>query len=153
MSTFIGEFSCRADAKGRIVLPAAFKKVLEAANDDRFVVKKDIYEPCLILYPYFEWEKTMELFRSRINPYDQQQARFFRSFMRESAEMVLDGNARFLVPRRLMESVGADKDVVLLGMDQRIELWDAGNYGKREMDEQEIGLMATNLFGPLNGVK
>lgn len=147
MSTFIGDFSCRADAKGRIVLPAAFKRVVEAAGEDRFVVKKDLYESCLVLYPYFEWEKTMELLRGRINQYNQEHARFFRSFMRDSAEIVLDGNGRFLIPRRMMESVGADKDVIMLGMDQRIELWSVDEYGKSSMSDQEQGAMAGKLLG------
>ena len=147
MATFIGDFVCKADAKGRVVLPAAFKKVLEAAGEDRFVVKKDLFEPCLILYPFYEWEKTMEVLRARINPYNREHARFQRNFQRNSAEMALDGNGRFLIPRRLMESVNVDKDVVLLGVDQRIELWSVSEYENHGMSHEEHGLLAEKLLG------
>lgn len=147
MATFIGDFVCKADAKGRIVLPAAFKKVLEAVGEDRFVVKKDLFEPCLILYPFYEWEKTMEVLRTRINPYNREHVRFQRNFQRNSAEMSLDGNGRFLVPRRLMESVNVDKEVILLGVDQRIELWSVAEFGSHEMSQEEHGQLAEKLLG------
>ncbi len=96
MATFIGDFVCKADAKGRVVLPAAFKKVLESAGEDRFVVKKDLFEPCLILYPFYEWEKTMEVLRARINPYNREHARFQRNFQRYFSVIRLRCHKRIL---------------------------------------------------------
>ena len=105
MSTFIGDFVCKADAKGRIVMPSVFKNMLESEGESRIVVKKDIFEQCLVLYPYSEWDRLMNDLRQKINPYDREHTRFFREFQRNTAEMQLDANGRFLVPRRLMTSV------------------------------------------------
>ena len=51
MITFIGEYTCKVDAKGRIMLPSAFKKQLPAAAQEKFVVKRDVFENCLVMYP------------------------------------------------------------------------------------------------------
>ena len=65
MATFIGDFVCKADAKGRFVLPSRFKKVMNGMEENRFVVRKDLHTNCLILYPYPDWETHVEDLRSR----------------------------------------------------------------------------------------
>ena len=55
MSTFIGDYPCKIDVKGRIILPAAFKKQMPSDAEDRFVVRKDVFENCLILYSSEDW--------------------------------------------------------------------------------------------------
>ncbi len=149
MSVFIGDFNCKADAKGRIVLPAAFKKIVDAVGETRFVVKKDLYEPCLVLYPYTEWENRLDKLREKINPYNKEHQRFLRSYLSDTAEVALDGNGRLLVPRRLMELVGAGKDLVMLGIDQYIELWGEDEYAATKMSSEEEGQLAEKLFGSL----
>ena len=70
MYSFIGDFDCRADAKNRVVLPSAFKHELEGGGGARLVIRKDIFEKCLNIYPYEVWEGMMADLRSRLNPYD-----------------------------------------------------------------------------------
>ncbi len=147
MSTFIGDFVCKADAKGRVVMPSAFKGVLESMTEVRLVVKKDIFEQCLVVYPFGEWERLMDDLRSKINPYNREHTRFMREFQCSTAELQLDGNGRFLVPRRLMQTIGADKDVVLLGVDRHIELWDAATYDSQHLSADELGNLAEKILG------
>lgn len=147
MSVFIGDFACKADAKGRIVLPAAFKRVMEQSGEDRFVLKKDLFENCLVLYPFSEWEKLMTHLREGINLYKKEEAIFFRNFQRDSADLQLDGNGRFLIPRRLADSVGIDKDAVLLGVDRHIEIWSEKELDKQSVSQDELGLMAEKFLG------
>lgn len=97
MATFIGDFVCKADAKGRVVLPAAFKKVLESVGEDRFCGEKRFVWTLPDSLSVYEWEKTMGL-RERINPYNREHARFQRNFQRNSTGMALDGNRRFNSP-------------------------------------------------------
>jgi MraZ protein len=127
MATFIGDFECKPDAKGRIVLPAAFKKAV-GQDDTRFVVRRDLFENCLVLYPYSYWEEELGRLRQKLNPYKREHKQFLRDFFRASAELSLDGNGRFLVPRRLMEQVGVKRDVILVGVDRYIELWSDEAY-------------------------
>ena len=80
MATFIGDYRCRADEKGRVMLPAAFKKQMPTASEDRFVIRKDIFEGCLVLYTIDDWNIQLEKIRSRINPYNREHNRFLRNF-------------------------------------------------------------------------
>ncbi len=146
MFTFIGDFECRTDAKGRIVFPSAFKKVL-GDDDWRFVVRKDLFESCLILYPFAVWEEELSRIREKLNPYNREHKLFLRHFFRGSAEISLDGNGRFLVPKRLMEQISAHREVILLGVDRYIEVWDKDVYMDSGLSRDELGEIAEKILG------
>jgi MraZ protein len=146
MFTFIGDFECRTDAKGRIVFPSTFKRVL-GEDDLRLVVRKDLFEPCLHIYPYSVWEEKLADIRKRINSYNREHSKFLRHFFRGSAEVSLDGNGRFLIPKRLAEQIGMGRDVVLLGVDQYIEVWDKELYDKGALPVENLGDLAEKILG------
>ena len=150
MFTFIGDFECRSDAKGRVVFPSAFKKVVEA-EEVRLVVRKDLFEPCLLVYSFAVWEEELNRIRDKVNPYNREHNLFLRNFFRGSAEVVLDGNGRVLIPRRLMEQIEADRDLVMLGVDQHIEVWSKTAYRQGEMNRDELGHLAEKILGNNNG--
>ncbi len=147
MATFIGDYTCKADVKGRIILPAAFKKQMPADARDHFVVRKDIFENCLVLYSIEDWNRQLEKIRKRINPYNREHNTFLRNFFKGTAELILDSNNRFLVPRRMLEMIGADRDLVLAGQDGRIEIWAAGAYERIGMPAEEFANLAEKLMG------
>ena len=147
MATFIGDYTCKADVKGRIILPVAFKKQMPADARDHFVVRKDIFENCLVLYSIEDWNRQIEKIRKRINPYNREHNKFLRNFFKGTAELSLDSNNRMLIPRRLMETIGADRDVVLAGQDGRIEIWSAENYEKIDLPADEFANLAEKLMG------
>ncbi len=146
MFTFIGDFECRTDAKGRIVFPSTFKKVL-SEDDMRLVVRKDLFEPCLHIYPYAVWEEKLEDIRKRINSYNREHSRFLRNFFRGSAEVSLDGNGRFLIPKRLLEQIGMGREVILLGVDKYIEVWDKELYEQSSLSGENLGDLAEKILG------
>lgn len=150
MSTFIGDFQGKADAKGRIVMPMAFKHVLEAMKENRLIVKRDIYEKCLLIYPACEWERVMEDLRTKINPYDKEHMQFMREYQRNTAELQLDANGRILIPRRLMSAIEADKDVTMIGIDKHIELWDSQLFDNQAIDSDKLGSLAQSILGQQN---
>lgn len=147
MTTFIGDYSCKVDSKGRIMLPAAFKKQMPSTAHDRFVVKKDIFEKCLVLYPMDEWERQNILIRSRINPYNKNHNEFLRNFYRGTAELVLDNNNRMLIPKRLLEVVSIQKEVILAGQDGKIEIWAKDIYDSSAKGEDEFAALAEKIMG------
>lgn len=147
MATFIGDFTCRVDMKGRIMLPSAFKKQMPSEAKDTFVVKKDIFETCLVLFPLDEWERQNQIIRGKINPYRKEHSRFLRDFYRGAAELVLDGSNRILMPKRLLDEVGISREVVLAGQDARIEIWPAEGYEKMEVSEKEFASLAEKIMG------
>ncbi len=134
MTTFIGDYNCRVDEKGRVMLPGAFKKALSADARDTFVIKKDIYEKCLVLFPLNEWERQVELIRSNLNPYNKEHNAFLRGFYKGTAEVELDATNRLLVPKRLLEELSVNKEIVLAGQDGKIELW-----AKEAYDNIDVG--------------
>jgi MraZ protein len=147
MATFIGDYMCKADVKGRIILPATFKKQMPADAQDRFVVRKDIFENCLVLYPIEDWNAQLTRIRKKINPYNREHNMFLRNFFKGTAEVSLDNNNRLLIPKRLMDTIGAERDVVLAGQDGRIELWASEVYNKIDMPAGDFADLAEKLLG------
>ncbi|GAB4300197.1 MAG: division/cell wall cluster transcriptional repressor MraZ [Marinilabiliales bacterium] len=147
MTSFIGDYPCKVDVKGRITLPSAFKKQMDSSVDGRFVIKKDIYEQCLVLYPMDEWQRQIQLLRSRLNPFNKTHNRFLREFSKGMIEAALDSNNRLLIPKRLLDAAGIDREVVLAGQDDKIEIWDVDKYEQIRSDENEFAKLAEEIMG------
>lgn len=147
MATFIGDYTCKVDVKGRIILPVAFKKQVPADTQDHFVVRKDIFENCLVLYSIEDWNRKLDKIRKRINPYNREHNMFLRNFFKGTAELMLDSNSRMLIPKRLLDLIGAERDVVLAGQDGRIEIWAAHIYEKIDMPADDFADLAEKLMG------
>lgn len=149
MYTFVGDYESRADQKNRVVLPSAFKREFGDGGEEgvvRVVVKKDIFENCLLVYPRSVWEGIMSDLRSRIDPYNRKHGQFLREFQRNTSEANLDASGRLLIPQRLMSSVGIDKDMTMLGVGDHIELWDTVAYSSGNLDADQLGELADEVF-------
>jgi MraZ protein len=120
---------------------------MPADAQDHFVVRKDIFENCLILYSIEDWNDQLTKIRKKINPYNREHNMFLRNFFKGTAELSLDNNNRLLIPRRLMEMVGADRDVVLAGQDGRIEIWALEAYSRIDMPAEDFANLAEKLMG------
>jgi len=147
MATFIGDYACKVDVKGRIILPMTFKKQMPADAQDHFVVRKDIFENCLVLYSIEDWNRQLDKIRKRMNPYNREHNMFLRNFFKGTAELSLDNNNRLLIPKRLMDLIGAERDVVLAGQDGRIEIWAEAVYDKIDMASDDFADLAEKLMG------
>ena len=150
MATFIGDYTCKVDVKGRIILPAAFKKQMPADAQDHFVVRKDIFENCLVLFAIEDWNRQLVKIRKKLNPFNREQNMFLRNFFKGTAELSLDNNNRILVPKKLMDLIGADRDVVLAGQDGRIEIWAADIYDEIDMPAEDLANLAEKYLGGSN---
>ncbi len=135
---FLGNIEAKTDAKGRVFLPAAFRKELKAQKDDRLIMRKDIYQQCLVLYPEPVWNVQLDALRSRMNGWDSRHRTIFRQFVSEAEEVTLDGNGRLLIPKRHMQFAGIEQAVRFIGMDDTIEIWSAENAGSPFMDTLEF---------------
>ncbi len=147
MATFIGDYTCKVDEKGRITLPSTFKKQMDSASGDHFVVKKDIFEKCLVLYPFDEWERQNQIIRERINPYNKEHNKFLRNFYKGTAELVLDGNGRLLIPKRLLDQVEISREVIMAGQDGKIEIWAKHLYEQIDETEDDFASLAEKIMG------
>lgn len=156
MLTFTGDYSCRLDDKGRVLLPAAFIKQMaggmasEEADRQEFVLKKDIFEACLVLYPMAEWDRQTQILRQNTNPYNREHNQFLRGFFKGTADVMLDASNRLLIPKRLLEEIGADREIVMAGHLGRIEIWAKGSYDRIESGGEKVALLAEKIMGNLN---
>lgn len=145
---FVGEYTCKLDSKGRVLFPSTLIRQLNADARMRFVLKRDIYVQCLLLYPASEWERQTSILTKRLNPFNRSHAEFLREFYRGTAEVVLDANNRMLIPKRLIECLGAEvKDLVFAGQDGKVEIWSASSYERSKASENDFANMAEELLG------
>ena len=145
MVNFIGEYSAKIDDKGRIILPSAFKSLLPA-DDMRFVVRKDIFDDCLEMLTFSEWEKRSEQIKSRLNFLKKEHASFWREFMRGNTVVTPDNKlGRISIPRKLLDAIGAEKEVIFAGNDHKIELWAREKYESSAIPEEEFVSLAEKV--------
>jgi MraZ protein len=135
MTQFIGEFECKLDPKGRLMLPAGLKKQLSPDAQDRFVINRG-FEKCLVLYPLNEW-KIISDEVNQLNLYAKKNREFARYFFRGASELTLDTTNRLLLPKTLLEYASIEKDLVLFAYSNRIEVWSKSNYDLMLNDEPE----------------
>jgi MraZ protein len=150
MANFIGDHTCKLDAKGRLLLPSAIKKQMDPGQDEKFVVKKDIYDDCLVLYPMDEWERQVNYIREKVNPYNKEHNRLLRGFYKGTAEVSLDANNRLLIPKRLLDLIRADRELILAGQHEKIEIWVKEKYDEVAEDGEEYAELATKILGGNN---
>ena len=146
MVTFIGEYTSKIDDKGRMVFPAPLKSVLPPGSDLRFVIKKDLFEPCLQMYTMEEWEHTSAEVKSKLNFFNRQHAIFWREYMRDRDVVEPDAKlGRITVSRKLLDSIGVTKEVVFSGNDFKIEIWAKERFEASRLSDQEFIAIAESL--------
>jgi MraZ protein len=146
---FIGDYTCKLDEKGRVLLPAAFIKQMASGLQERFVIKKDIFENCLILYPMSEWERQNQILRRNTNPYNREHNQFLREFYKGTADLMLDASNRLLIPKRLLERISADREIVMAGQLGKIEIWPTDIYEKQGLEDGQFAALAEKIMGNL----
>lgn len=146
MPQFLGEYECKVDAKGRMRLPSQLMRQLDGLAQDGFVMNRG-FEKCLTLYPKAEWDRiTKEL--SQLNQYVKKNRAFVRYFLRGATELTIDSSDRLLLKKALKEYAGVNKDVVIAGYFNKIEIWAAEEYGDLLEDEpMDFANLAEEVMG------
>jgi MraZ protein len=144
---FLGNIEAKIDTKGRAFLPATFRKVLQAGGEQRLVLRKDVFQPCLVLYPESVWNGQMDLMRSKLNRWNKQQQEVFRKFVSEVEVLTLDGNGRFLIPKRYQRMADIEQDIKFTGMGDTIEIWNVQKAEEQQMTAEEFGQALEELMG------
>lgn len=129
MNTLIGTYECKVDAKGRLMLPVAFKKQLASVMDKGFVLKRAVFQPCLELYPIQEWESMMQNV-NKLNRFKKKNNDFIRRFTAGVKSIDLDVSGRLLIPKDLVGFAGIAKEIVVTSAVNIIEIWDKDKYEK-----------------------
>jgi MraZ protein len=149
MCVFIGDYQIKLDSKGRFLFPAAFVEQLGKEEAHTFVIKRDIYEKCLTIYTASSWQARVEAVKAHLNPFNRQHNVFLREFFKDTAEVGLDSSNRLLVPKRLLLQAELKSDIFVLGLDDKIEVWDTEIYNESRPDIGEYAKMAQDFLGNL----
>lgn len=120
---FLGSIEAKMDAKGRVFLPATFRKVLQASGEEGLVLRRDPFEPCLAIYPESAWFAMVDTLRSRLNRWDARDQAILRQFLADATSVSLDSNGRLLIPKACLTAAAIEQDVRFVGMDDYIEIW------------------------------
>ncbi len=139
---FIGEYNHTIDAKGRLIIPAKLRDEL----GDHFVVTKGL-DGCLSIYAMNEW-KALEAKIHALPLTNPSARKFSRFILAGAAECELDKMGRILLPQVLRQAAELNKEVVLVGVGSRIEIWDKDKWtAASSYDEEDMSEVAQNLEG------
>lgn len=136
---FLGNVEAKTDVKGRAFLPAVFRKVLSASGEENLVLRKDVFQSCLVLYPESVWNARLDMLKEQLRPWKPAHQQMFRQFVSEAEVVTLDGNGRFLISKRLQRAAGIGQDLQFIGMDDTIEIWSPQDLQKTLRSDEEFG--------------
>ena len=134
--SFTGEYHNSLDTKNRLNIPAKFRKVLDPVNNRTFVITRG-FDKCLVLYPLEDWSKV-ERQLSRLSSIRGRHRSFVRSVTRYATSVQYDSQGRVQISESLLGYSGINKEVAVIGMINKIELWDPNTISK--IDASEEGL-------------
>ncbi|MBQ6964976.1 MAG: division/cell wall cluster transcriptional repressor MraZ [Bacteroidaceae bacterium] len=120
---FLGDYPAKADAKGRVFLPAAFRKILDAEGEKSLVLRGDVFQRCLVLYPESVWNAQLDGLRQGLNQWNSKQQMMLRQFVLDAEPIELDKEGRLLISKRKLQYAGIESEVRFLAMLDRIEIW------------------------------
>lgn len=150
MLNLIGTYECKVDAKGRLMLPTAFKKQLAPALQDGFVLKRSVFQPCLEMYPMTEWNLLMEKM-NKLNRFRKKNNDFIRKFTAGVKMVEADSSGRLLIPKDLIGFASIDKDIVLSSAVNIIEIWDKDSYEQAiSGGDDDFAALAEEVMGDEN---
>ncbi|HMG88550.1 MAG TPA: division/cell wall cluster transcriptional repressor MraZ [Chryseolinea sp.] len=141
MTFFTSEYESKLDTKGRIVLPARIKAQLPSSEGNELVIRRG-FEPCLIIYPMVEFKKVFSKISS-LSEFNEEYRKLQRNFFSGTATVELDANGRFVIPRNMLSYAQLEKDLILVGMGNKVEVWNPSIYEKHLIkDSSELSKLA-----------
>jgi len=146
MTGFIGEYHCKLDSKGRLLIPSEMRKQLTPSNQEQFVISRGV-DDCLSLYTISEWDMVMSKIRM-LNRFKAKDRKFARMFQKGATKVPVDSNSRILLPKSLLNWASIQKEIVIVANVDLWEIWDKSKY-KALMKEDWEGFddLAAEVMG------
>lgn len=146
---FIGEYTAKLDAKGRVLFPAALKRQLGESAPEEFVVNRG-FETCLVLYPRPAWDAIIAKLQ-KLNPFKKENRMFIRQFNNGATPLTLDSAGRLLLPKELLQYAAVEADVYFSANGNKIEIWSKAQYeSMMQIDPDEFAELAEKVMGALD---
>ena len=150
MINILGTYECKADSKGRIMLPAQLKKQISSVLKEGFVIKRSVFNTCLEIHPMLEWRKIVDQV-NQLNRFVKKNNDFIRSYMSGLKIVRADSSSRILIPKDLIEFAKLEKQIVLSSSVNIVEVWDKKEYEKSvSKSMKKFGDLAEEVMGNKN---
>ena len=120
---FTGNIDAKVDEKGRVFVPSSFRKILLREESQGLILRRDVFQRCLVLFPQEVWDEQVNAITARTNMFDRQGRDALRRFVAGAESITLDSGGRMLIPRRYLEGSGIQNEVRFIGVDNTIEIW------------------------------
>lgn len=139
MSTFIGKYEAKADVKGRIFIPSAYRKLLPDGERERVVMLKDAEIDCLVVFPESVWITKVHDLQSKMNEWDRVDRSLMSQFVSDAEQLDIDSQGRILISKKNMQAIGAENsDILFVGMIDRFAIWSKTKYEESRMSPSEF---------------
>jgi MraZ protein len=146
--SFTGEYFNSLDQKHRLSIPVKFRKALDPVNDRTFVITRG-FDPCLILYPVSEWNRVEEQL-SQLSSIRGRHRNFVRSIVRHATYLQYDSQGRIAIPESLLSFANISKEASVIGMINKIELWDPTQLDSQDSADNRLGEDFEDLANEIN---
>jgi MraZ protein len=152
MLNLLGEYDCKLDAKGRMMLPKSLAKQMEECLHEGFVINRDVFSKAFVIYPWSVWQElSAEV--NKLNKFVKKNVQFIRKFHSGATKVELDGQGRMLLPSALVTDAGLGKDVKLNALTDRIELWSKADYEAMLNEDFDMETLAEEVMGGIDPEK
>ncbi|KAA6339774.1 Transcriptional regulator MraZ [termite gut metagenome] len=123
MIRFFGNIEAKVDTKGRVFIPSQFRKQLTADSEERLIMRKDVFQDCLVLYPGYVWNEELDELLLRMNKWKGIHQHILRQYMSDLEILVPDSSGRILITKRYLQLANIQTDIRLIGVGNKIEIW------------------------------
>jgi MraZ protein len=142
MSTFIGKYEAKADAKGRIFIPSAYRKLLPDGEKERVVIRKDAENDCLVVFPESIWNAKVEDFKSKLDEWNSVDQLLLMQFVSDAEWLDIDSQGRILISKKNLLAIGFENsDFLFVGMIDRFAIWSKSKYEQARMSTADFATL------------
>lgn len=147
MYSFLGKIEAKADVKGRLFVPAQYRKQLPEMGDARFVMRKNDEYEFLDIYPESIWKEEVALIEERLNLLDAEDYLFYMQYTSNAEILEIDNSGRILIPKKHLQEAGIESEVIFVGTTKKIAVWSKENYDKQMMKPIDFAKLKKQKLG------
>ena len=138
MNTFIGNIEARLDSKGRVFVPAGYRKILAEMGSEHIVMRRDTDNECVIFYPEHVWHAKVSQLRSALDEWNPEDQMILMQFMAEAEILDMDSQGRVLLQKKHLEMISAQQDILFVGMMDRFAIWNPTVFHNKQMPQKDL---------------
>ena len=150
---FTGNIEAKSDNKGRVFIPACFRRILQAEGCEKLILRKEPHQQCLVLYPECTWNSMVDELRKKLNRWNSYEQMSFRQFVANVDELTIDANGRILLQKKHRNLADIDQDVCFIGVDDTIEIWSRNRLDNSFMEPDDFGRELERIMTSKEGDK